>query len=372
MRIADKPKSYAIVGITKHGAELARELAAEMPDADLYLSEKFLKEGETATVFSFPTNVRLLLEETFHKYEGWILLVSLGAVVRMIAPLLKDKKVDPAVVVVDDKARFAISVLSGHLGGANVLTERVANILEAVPVVTTASDVSGTIAVDLLGREFGWTIDGDAQVTPASAAVVNEEPVALIQETGETNWWKRNSPVPRQIQVTRGLQEALAIRPQGYNAVLWITDRLLSEHEQSISPYRVVYRPKSIILGLGCNRGTSLEEIENVVITALQQQELSLKSVAAIATISIKKDEAGLLALSEKYGWPLLAYEAEELNRVSIPNPSETVHKFTGAYGVSEPAALIAAGTDHLLLEKTASGNVTIALARIDFSKKNG
>ncbi|WP_018132724.1 cobalt-precorrin 5A hydrolase [Effusibacillus pohliae] len=372
MRIAENPKAYAIVGITKHGAELARRLAARMPDTDLYLSEKFLQPGEAQKVYSFPTNVRLLLEQAFHRYEGWILLISLGAVVRMIAPVLRDKKTDPAVVVVDDKAQFAISVLSGHLGGANALTERVAEILGATPVVTTASDVSGTIAVDLLGREFGWQLDDDRHVTPASAAVVNEEPVAVIQETGEPGWWRRKSPIPPQIQVVRSLEEARAVRPQGFNAVLWITDRLLAEPELAIAPYRVIYRPKSIVVGLGCNRGTSLEEIENVVFATLDQQRLSWKSVACIATISLKKDEAGLLALSEKFGWPLVAYEPDQLNTVPIPNPSETVFKFTGAYGVSEPAALLAAGTDQLLLEKVASGNVTIALARVDFAQKLG
>ncbi|GAX91023.1 cobalt-precorrin 5A hydrolase [Effusibacillus lacus] len=367
MRIAGNPKPYAIVGITKHGSELARKLASAMPDADLYLSEKFLQKGDEASVYSFPTNVRLLLETMFHRYEGWILVVSLGAVVRMTAPLLKDKKVDPAVVVVDDKAKFAISVLSGHLGGANALTERVAEILGATPVVTTASDVSATIAVDLLGREFGWKIDDDRQVTPASAAVVNEEPVAVIQETGEPNWWKRQTPIPKQIGVFPGLEEARSARPEGFNAVLWVTDRLLTEDELSIAPYRVVYRPKSLVVGLGCNRGTSFEEIENVVLTTLDRLGLSWKSVSCIATITLKQDEEGLLALSEKYGWPLLAYTPEQLNSVSIPNPSETVFKFTGAYGVSEPAALLAACTDHLLLEKTASGNVTISVARIEF-----
>ncbi|BCJ86099.1 cobalt-precorrin 5A hydrolase [Effusibacillus dendaii] len=369
MRVAEQPKSFAIVGITKHGAELARRLAASMPDADLYLSEKFLQPGEEQTVYSFPTNVRLLLEQMFHRYEGWILLISLGAVVRMIAPVLKDKKVDPAVVVVDDKAQFAISVLSGHLGGANALTERVAAALGAAPVVTTASDVSNTIAVDLLGREFGWRIDDDRQVTPASAAVVNEEPVAVIQETGEPDWWKRKGAIPKQIRVAGSLQEARDSRPEGYHAVLWITDRLLTEAELSIAAYRVVYRPQSIVLGIGCNRGTSMEEIESAVLETLEQQGLSFKSVKCVATISLKKDEAGLLAVCEKYGWPLQAYEPDQLNQVDFPNPSETVYKYTGAYGVSEPAAMLAANTDQLLVEKVKSGNLTLSIARVNFSK---
>ncbi|MDI3328122.1 MAG: cobalamin biosynthesis protein [Alicyclobacillaceae bacterium] len=368
-----EPRPYAVVAITKHGAELARRAAAGLGEADLYVSEKFVA---TPAEIPFSENVRVLLQEGFHKYRGWVLFISLGAVVRMIAPVLRDKKTDPAVVVVDDAGRFAISVLSGHLGGANALTERVAELLGATAVVTTASDVGRTIAVDLLGREFGWTIADDRHVTPASAAVVNEEPVLVLQESGERGWWNRPGPLPPTIEVVYSREEAVeAVRRrreagrEPYGALLLITDRLWAPEElEEIARYRVIYRPKSLILGIGCNRGTSREEIEAVLEGVLADHNLAVESVAAVATIDHKKDEPGLIELCRARGWPLIAFTPEELNEMPIPHPSETVYRYTGAYGVSEPAAMRAAGTDFLLVEKVVSGNVTLSVARKRFT----
>ncbi|MBX6394515.1 MAG: cobalamin biosynthesis protein [Alicyclobacillaceae bacterium] len=391
----DTPKPYAVVAITKHGAELARRAAAGLGEADLYVSEKFVVSepapagsgacsddaGPLAAAvreIPFTGNVKGLLQEGFHKYRGWVLLISLGAVVRMIAPVLRDKKTDPAVVVVDDAGRFAISVLSGHLGGANALTERVAEILGALPVVTTASDVGNTIPVDLLGRSFGWTIADDRFVTPASAAVVNEEPVLVLQEAGEPNWWMRPVPLPPTIEVVHSREEAEEAvrlrRGRGlapYSALLLISDRLWTEGDlRRLARCWVVYRPKSLVLGIGCNRGTPRSEIETVVETVLADAGLAVESVAAVATIDRKKDEAGLLELCRDRGWPLIAYSPDELNEMPIPHPSETVYRYTGAYGVSEPAAMRAAGTDRLVVEKIVSGNVTVSVARKRFVGK--
>ena len=138
----------------------------------------------------------MLLPSLFQSYKGIIMIISLGAVVRMIAPLLKDKKTDPAVVVSDDKGKHVISVLSGHLGGANELTIEVAELLNAIPVITTASDVQKTIPVDLFGSRFGWVWESDEKLTPVSASVVNEEHVAIVQESGEKDWWTYDRTLP--------------------------------------------------------------------------------------------------------------------------------------------------------------------------------
>ncbi|GIM47382.1 hypothetical protein DNHGIG_29310 [Collibacillus ludicampi] len=147
---------------------------------------------------------------------------------------------------------------------------------------------------------------------------------------------------------------------------MYITDRLLSEEEkkQWLSN-GVLYRPKTIILGIGCNRGTSEEEVEQVIRETLDELSLSFLSVRGIATIDLKKDEEALVSLTQKYGWTFQYYSPEQLNRVPIAHPSETVFKYTGAYGVSEPAAKLAAGTDSLLLTKKKDGNVTISVARV-------
>lgn len=359
---------YAIVAITKHGVETARKLHAQLPGSDLYYMSKFAQGDEAEKgIQLFEGSVKLILPDLFQRYTGIIQFISLGAVVRMIAPILKDKKTDPGVVVVDDRAQFAISVLSGHLGGANELTRVVAELIGAAPVITTASDVQKTIPVDMFGRQFGWQIESFEHATPVSAAVVNEEPVVIVQESGETNWWNYDKPLPDHFRIVRTGLEAVSLRASWrWNAALVITHRLLPEQEASVLLRNgVLYRPKNIVLGIGCNRGTALEEIEAVVTETLQELAFSLKSVRNVATIDLKKDEGGLLALCEKHGWGFTTYTPEELNQVQLANPSETVFKYTGAYGVSEPAALLSAGATEWVLEKRKSGNVTISVALV-------
>lgn len=350
------------VAITKHGVDIIRNLKEKMPNADVYYMRKFAKGDEEERGFTlFDGSIRLLLPDMFARYDGIVSVISLGAMVRMIAPILKDKRTDPAVVCVDDRAQFAISVLSGHVGRANDLTNIVANKLGATPVITTASDVQKTIPVDIFGREFGWTIEDETHIVTASASVVNEEPLVVVQESGERHWWKHDRPIPSHIQVVDSCEEALT---KEFKGALVITHRLIPEEiGEKLLQNGVVYRPKSIVLGIGCNRGTAAEEIEDVILTTLEEQQLSIKSVKAIATIDLKKDEVGLLEICEKYGFEFLYYPPSELNKVPIENPSETVFKYTGAYGVSEPAAKLAAGEEELLLEKKKSGNVTISIA---------
>lgn len=357
---------FAAVAITKHGVEMVRNLAGQFQGTDVYYMSKFARGDEEELGYQlFEGSVKLILPDLFKRYNGIILFISLGAVVRMIAPILVDKKVDPAVLVIDDRGENVISVLSGHLGGANELTRQVAEVLGARAVITTASDVQGTIPVDMFGRELGWIVDSFDKATPVSAAVVNEEPVALIQETGERNWWRYNKPVPDHIRVFSSMEETESFP---FNAALVVSDRLLTEDEQTrFLTNGVLYRPKSLVLGMGCNRGTSMEELEQEMLTTLEELSLSVKSVRNIATIDLKKDEEGLLALCAKYGWELVTYTPAELNTVKLPNPSETVFKYTGAYGVSEPAALLSSGADHWLLEKKKSGNLTISVTRIPF-----
>ncbi|MEJ8545524.1 cobalt-precorrin 5A hydrolase [Brevibacillus borstelensis] len=356
---------YAIVAITKHGVEMARNLHQTFPGCDLYYMSKFAKGDEEARgVQLFNNSVRLLFPALWPAYKGLILIISLGAVIRMIAPVLQDKKTDPGVVVVDDRGENVISVLSGHLGGANELAREVAAVLGANPVITTASDVQKTIPVDLFGRRFGWEWESDEKLTPVSASVVNEEKVAVVVESGERNWWMHDTPMPPSIHVFDTISEALAAEPHG---ALVVTHRILSPEEEAILENGVLYRPKVIVLGMGCNRGTSADEIESVIKETLAELRFSIKSVKALATIELKKDEEGLIEVCRKYGWPFVWYSPEKLNTVKLEEPSETVYKFTGAYGVSEPAAKLYAGVDQLVLTKKKSGNVTISVALMPY-----
>lgn len=357
---------YAIIAITKHGVELARNLSQKFSHADLYYMEKFARGDEaTRAIQMFNGSVRLLFPALWPAYKGLIIIISLGAVIRMIAPLLQDKKTDPGVVVIDDKGENVISVLSGHLGGANELAREVAAAMGARPIITTASDVQKTIPVDLFGRRFGWEWDSAEKLTPVSASVVNEEHVAIVQESGESQWWMHDTPMPSHIRLYPSINEALAAQPQ---AALMVTHRLLDREEEAILDNGVLYRPKVLVLGMGCNRGTSAEEIEGVIKETLDDLQFSIRSVKAICSIDLKKDEEGLIAVTQKYGWDFVTYSPEQLNEVFIEDPSDTVFKYTGAYGVSEPSAKLYSGADQLVLNKKKSGNVTISVGIMSFA----
>jgi cobalt-precorrin 5A hydrolase len=354
----------ALIAITKHGIEHARELRSKLPGAELWVSEKQKALAPDADG-NFPA-IKDFTAGAWDGYDALVYHVSLGAVIRTIAPFLKGKDVDPAVVAVDDGKRFAISVLSGHVGGANELTELVATALGATAVVTTASDARATIPVDILGRELGWSLEDKANVTPVSAAVVNEKPVAFIQECGESNWWTRPTPLPKNIQVYPSIASAKAAGAQ--EAYLLVSDRALAALQGELSEVwdRVVlYRPKTLCLGMGCDAGTDLDEVWGLVEATFAEAALSTKCIKAIASIDLKANEESLQQLSQKTGAPLQFFSRDQLNArgvVSEPNP--VVEKYTGAVGVSEPSAMLAAGADALLVRKHKSKRATLAIAR--------
>lgn len=354
----------ALIVITKHGARHALKLRSKMPDAVLYILEKQKAENHDGARY-FET-IKDLTSEIWDKVDGLVYFVSLGAVIRTIAPLLKSKDTDPAVVVVDDASRFAISVLSGHGGGANELAEAVALALGATAVVTTASDVHATIPVDILGRELGWTLEDKTHATPVSAAMVNEKPVAFIQECGEKNWWSRPTPLPKNVSLYASIAEA---KPS--EAYLVVSDRsteTLKSELAEVWDKVLIYRPKSLYLGMGCDQGTDLDEVWNLVENTFLEAGLSTKSIAQIASIDLKANEESLHQLSQKIGVSLKFFTSDELNaRGTISAPNPMVKKHTGATGVSEPAAMLAAGVTSLLVTKKKSQRATLAVSRREF-----
>ena len=376
--MSEPRRTFAVYAITRHGVEIGRRIAEALPDADLLVSQK-LAALAPANARLFPLPMGPLLEETFLRYDAHIFVISVGAVVRMVAPLLRSKKVDPAVVCVDDAARFAICVLSGHVGRGNVFTDRVAAALGALPVVTTASDVLGTLTVDILARDLGWSLDDpDRNVTSACAAVVNETRVLFVQETGEPDWWPLEKALPKGVEYQTSLD---GVDPAAWEMLLIASHRNLAESHPEHFARSVVYRPKSLVLGIGCDRGTPLPLVERGIASTLATHGLSSKSVHSLATIDKKGDEPALLELCAKRGWPLRTFTAEVLDELGasegIENPSARVKAFVGTRGVSEPAALLAAGAVRLLVpkqrytEEGAGRSMTLAVAAIPFATRS-
>ena len=233
-----------LVAITKHGAAQVAALARALPEADICVSAKFAgaMQGLPNPVAPYSGAFKDEIAALFARYDQIIFFVSLGAVVRLIAPYLKTKDEDPGVVVVDDAGQFVIPVLSGHVGGANACAERIARLMGATPVLTTASDVGKTIPVDILGRELSWSVEAPKiNITRVSAHVVNDEPVAFVQEAGSPNWWTRPTPLPANIHRFARFEDVDLAR---FKAVLWVTHAPVSEALwQQLHEKLVVYRP---------------------------------------------------------------------------------------------------------------------------------
>ena len=378
-----------IVAISRRGSELARSLLPFIDgETTLYLDRRFFREGEAAVPFDLP--VRPLIHRIFGDCQRLVLFMPVGAAVRLLAPRLEDKHQDPAVVCVDDGGRFAVSLISGHTGGADALAQLVADALGGTPVITSGSHATGTLAVDLLGQEFGWRVEADSTtVTRASAAVVNGEPVGIYQEAGETAWWPEDLPLPQNIRVYPRLA---ALTSAGCAAALLISDAANIADEcarAGIGKPVVVFRPRSLVAGMGCRKGVPAQELEELLATTFHRHGLALDSLGCIATADLKENEPGIRALADKLGVPVQCYGTDELNAVFdqrgenppnpplrqgsieppalVPTPSEAPRRLVGVWGVCEPAALLASGSKELLVPKQKSARATLAVARMDF-----
>ena len=368
----------AIVAISRNGAQLARRLAIALGrGTTLYLDRRFLIGDENAVAFDLPA--RPLVQSVFQECQRLVLFMPVGAAVRLLAPCLEHKHSDPAVVCVDDAGRFAVSLISGHLGGADRLAQEVASILDASPVVTSASHVTGRLAVDLLGQEFGWQLEADPQtITRASAASINGEPVGIYQEAGETGWWPSGQPLPDNVKVYPSFQ---ALAESACATALVITDLAAQDHPSEKtysaalpSKFVVLYRPLSLAVGLGCRRGVPMEHLEQLIDATFRDNNLAKASINCITTAELKRDEAGVGQLADKLQVPVLCYGESELNSMFTsdgselgPTPSPEPHRLLGIWGVCEPAALLASAATDLLVTKTKTDRATVAVARMVF-----
>ena len=271
--------------------------------------------------------------------DAMVFVGAAGIAVRSIAPYVKDKRTDPAVLSVDELGRFVIPLLSGHIGGANALAEKLAEALGAVPVVTTATDINGRFSVDAWAARQGLAITDMGAAKKVSAAIL-EGNVPLCCDfpiAGE---------LPPGTQPGESGQVGICIS--------WRNRKPFAE--------TLLLVPPVLHLGLGCRRGTPAEKIREAVEQVLAEEGIHPKAVKCAASIDLKKDEPGLLACCAERGWPIAFYSAGELAALEGDfTPSERVLRVTGVDNVCERAAMMGAG--RLIVRKTARNGVTVALA---------
>jgi precorrin-4 C11-methyltransferase len=349
-----RTSQYAIWAITPGGMTLARQVMKGLDGVDLHLSDRLAGDEVSGLQFK---SLKVKLAESFNQYKGHIFIMATGIVVRMIVSLIRDKTVDPAVVVLDEKAGHCISLLAGHLGGANALARQIGEIVGAEPVITTATDVNDLPSIDLITKESEMIIENTDAIKIINMALLEEKRIEILDPYGLL---KNALPVST-------LTPAPASRLNGRCAgrgtnqpMIYVTDKI-----RAIASSCLILRPRILVAGIGCNRGTDRKEIETWLHDVFRKHQLSPKSLSALATIDIKKNEAGLIELAQTLDIPILFYSSEELNRTKgIKTPSSLVERHTGARSVCEAAALLGARTDQLLVPKECAKNVTMAVAR--------
>ena len=277
--------------------------------------------------------------------DGIVVFLAVGAAVRLVTPLLADKRGDPGVVCVDDAGRFAVALTGGHrkAGGANALARRVADALGAEPVVTTASEAVNVPALDSLGADLGFVVEEGPDMAAVGAAVVSGERVNL---SSDRRWPLR--PLPENVVRAEELETPLIL----------VSDRTGDAPRPS-----VVYRPPSLVAGVGCSRGAGCGEILALIRASLDDAGLSEKSVAALTSVDAKADETGLLEAARVLGLPVRFHTAAVLAQTEVPNPSKVVEQAVGTPSVAE-AAVIAEGAE-LVVEKRKSAMATAAIGRL-------
>lgn len=364
----------AIIVLSASGLEIARRLREVHPEGTVIFGPSCVvgRCGETPGKGpTFPTGeegvygwvgpLRKVFPAFWGEFDAIVGVMALGIVVRLAGPLASDKRGDPAVVVVDDAGRFAVSVLGGHGAGANELTGEVARIIGAIPVVTTASEARRLPAVDLIGKNLGWKIERPENLTRVTAAVVRGQTVAVWQDAGPPDWWEPFGAWPKSFVRLTTWDDLPATNPA---AVLVISDRVIPG-DLLPADRTVVYRPPTLVAGVGCKRGTAREAIEGWVDSVFAAHGLAPGSLSAVATVTLKADEPGLIAFAAGRGVPLVAFPPGDLeNQAGIETPSERVRARVGIAAVSEPAALRAAGASKLLVTKRIGPGVTVAIAR--------
>lgn len=352
-----------VIAVTNFAATKLEPLCKNI-NGELWTPQK----AKTESSFVYQNSLQDHLANNWLKYKAIAFSLTIGAVVRLIAPLLENKETDPAIIVIDSNLQYVISLCGGHQGGADKLTTLVANQLDAIPIITSASESLHLPAIDILGNPFGWQ-KGEGNWTEVSASIVRQEKVLVIQDTGSTLWQKSLPPSHNfEITSSQHLLTSDTIPP----AIVFISAK---KHTSSAYDIPIVqWHPRVLWIGIGCERNTPKNLIQSAIEGVFEQFNLAQKAIIGIATIDLKADEKGILELSQEWNLPLKTFTAEELSVVNVPNPSRIVHQEVHTPSVAEAAAIKASnGTQSNLIvskqiikEENEKGAVTVAVALAD------
>lgn len=333
-------KKIAIIIASHQGLAQALTIHRELFKTELFYAGEG-QENPCTSIDSIPAFVAA----NFTHYEGLVFIGALGICVRAIAPCIHSKYTDPAVVNIDSTGKHVISVLSGHVGGANELTRRLASILGADPVITTQSDNNDLWALDTIHERFeGWIPEPVGPMNEIIYKFVNRRPVALLLDIQDSGTRNLERTAPPHVDIYNSFQD---IDQNRYEALI-----IVSPFIYPVVIPTLYYRPHVLSLGFGCRENCDPSGVREYITARLIEAGISPTSLTNLATIDIKKDEPVVDLLTHSLILSMDSYSPDELRDITVPNPSEKVREVTSSPSVAEAAALKSTGNTRLLLEK--------------------
>ena len=331
----------AIVSVSQKGQDLAAKLK-ELLDEDSTIIKADL----------YHKNVKKYLKIAFYEYDAVIAIMASGILIRTIAPIIESKVSDPAVLNIDDNGKFVISTLSGHLGGANKLTLKIADLIDAIPVITTSTDVNKKLGIDVIAQDLYLSIDDTSEILPFNKAILDGEEITFTINPNKNFDYLFEYLNNNTLEINVSIEFSSKVE----------TDDIVAR----ISGHEIVLSERKIVVGLGCRRGKGCEELYEGYKKSIDELNIHKSRVNCLASAEIKKDEKGMLDLASRLNLDINFVELDKLKLFESGDvqKSEFVMSKFGIYGVCEPSALITAGFDSkLIYKKTSYGGVTVSVA---------
>ena len=371
----------AILCITSNGRSLACKIKRSLNDGDIYFinnkrDENSLDDNEVISksleedveIYTVKKRLKFFVEDIFDKYEYILFIMATGIVVRTIAPLVTSKFSDPAILVTDEKGSNIISLLSGHMGGANEMTLHISDLINSNPVITTATDINKKSSLDMIAKKLnGHIVNFRDNVLDVNAMLVNGDAVGLYID-GEYNIDTRGFTV---LDNSKSLESSISsdeeLKKINLNTIVVISNK---ENLQIDKYYEDKYRiikvtPRDIVIGIGCRRDTESHLLQDSLEDFLIKNNIDINSIKEIGSIEVKKDEKAIIDLSENLNVPFRVLSVEEISQVDyLFEKSEWVKKSVGVYSVAEPVAhLLSDG--NVIIEKNKYKGITFSVGRL-------
>ncbi|WP_130805329.1 cobalt-precorrin 5A hydrolase [Senegalia massiliensis] len=332
----------AIITLTKGGLKKALQVKRYLRDTPIYTLDKH----DDGRFKSIKGKLSENIEYFFKNYDTILFIMATGIVVRSIAAHIKDKTIDPAILVMDEGGKHIISLLSGHIGGSNSYAIHLSKLIGATPVITTASDVNGVLSVDMISKELNLSIENMEDAKIVTADIVNGKKVGIKSDISIDKNLIKNLITPED-EGFKDIQSLIAIT-------------------NSIKKYTMptsVLIPKNIVLGIGCRRGIEKNRILDAIYKSMDKNNLYMESLKEIATVDVKKDEIGLIESSKELNISLNIITREEIKKVEhLFEGSNFVKKTIGVSSVSEPVGYIVSNNGTCIMKKTKMDGITISI----------